>query len=243
MEAAEGRSSRAAPGAPLERVARIPVLDTEVLVVGAGPTGLVLALWLVRLGIRVRIIDKAAEPGTTSRALAVQARTLELYRQLGLADEVIEAGLEFNKANLWARGRKVAHVDLARLGAGMSPYPFGIIYPQDEHERFLIARLEEQGVRVERNTELVGFEEANGRVVAHLGASTCEAAFLAGCDGARSTVREKARHRLSGGTYEHLSMSRTSRRAVLFWTVSCISRSTRATSLSSSRSGMRAARV
>ena len=57
---------------------------TNVLIVGAGPTGLVLALWLARQGVEVRIIDKAAEPGTTSRALAVHARTMELYRQLGL---------------------------------------------------------------------------------------------------------------------------------------------------------------
>ena len=63
--------------------------DTDVLIVGAGPTGLVLALWLTRLGVQVRIVDKTAEPGTTSRALVVQARTLEFYRQLGLADEVV----------------------------------------------------------------------------------------------------------------------------------------------------------
>ena len=65
---------------------------TEVLIVGAGPTGLVLALWLTRLGVRVRVIDKTAEPGTTSRALAVQVRTLELYRQLDLADAVVARG-------------------------------------------------------------------------------------------------------------------------------------------------------
>ena len=64
--------------------------ETDVLIIGAGPSGLVLALWLTHLGIRVRIIDKTAEPGTTSRALAVQARTLELYDQLGLADAVVK---------------------------------------------------------------------------------------------------------------------------------------------------------
>src|SRR3989454_11280809 len=74
-------------------------MDTEVLVVGAGPTGLVLALWLARLGIQVRIIDKTAGPGSTSRALAVQARTLEFYRQLGFADELVEAGLVFAAEN------------------------------------------------------------------------------------------------------------------------------------------------
>ena len=61
----------------------------DVLIVGAGPTGLVLALWLTKLGVKVRIMDKTAEPGTTSRALAVQARTLELYRQLDLAGAVV----------------------------------------------------------------------------------------------------------------------------------------------------------
>jgi len=69
------------------------VISTEVLIVGAGPTGLVLALWLRRQGVGVRIIDRTDVPGTTSRALAVQARTLELYRQLDLADAVVERGL------------------------------------------------------------------------------------------------------------------------------------------------------
>jgi len=179
-------------------------VDTEVLIAGAGPTGLVLAFWLARLGIRVRIIDKAAEPGTTSRALALQARTLELYRQLGLAKDVVAAGLEFTAANLWARGRRAAHLELGRLGAGKSPFPFGLIYPQDEHERFLIERLEELDVRVERGKELTEFDEADGRVVARVGSSTCEAAFLAGCDGAHSTVPEKLGIGFPGGTYEHL---------------------------------------
>jgi len=179
-------------------------MDTEVLVVGAGPTGLVLALWLARLGIQVRIIDKTAGPGSTSRALAVQARTLEFYRQLGFADELVEAGLVFSAANLWARGRRAAHIELGRLGAGKSPFPYGLIYPQDEHERFLIERLEELDVRVERMTELIDFEEVDGRIVARLQGSTCEAACLAGCDGARSTVREKLGISFPGGTYEHL---------------------------------------
>ena len=66
--------------------------DAQVLIVGAGPTGLVLALWLTHQGVSVRIIDKVAEPGTTSRALAVHARTLELYRQMHLDQAVVEKG-------------------------------------------------------------------------------------------------------------------------------------------------------
>ena len=74
--------------------------DVPVLIVGAGPTGLVLALWLTRLGVTVRIIDKTAEPGTTSRAVGVQARTLELYRQLDLSDAVVDAGVNYRRSPL-----------------------------------------------------------------------------------------------------------------------------------------------
>ena len=78
--------------------------NIDVLIVGAGPTGLVLALWLTQMGARVRVVDEAAQPGTTSRALAVQARTLELYRQAGLADAVV------------ARGRRVLAVKSLGIG-------------------------------------------------------------------------------------------------------------------------------
>ena len=92
--------------------------DAPVLIVGAGPTGLVLAFWLAKAGIPVRIIDRAAEPGTASRAVGVQARTLEFYRQLGIAHEVVEAGLPFAAANLWVRGRKAARVPFGDMGRG-----------------------------------------------------------------------------------------------------------------------------
>src|SRR3954469_20981853 len=93
-------------------------MDIPVLIVGAGPTGLVLALWLTRLGIPVRIIDKTAEPGTTSRALAVQARTLEFYHQVGLADAVVAGGVTIANINLWVRGARAARVPLRRIGEG-----------------------------------------------------------------------------------------------------------------------------
>src|SRR5712671_1218420 len=124
--------------------------DTDVLIVGAGPTGLVLALWMTRLGVRVRIVDKTAEPGTTSRALAVQARTLELYRQIGLADAVVDRGRTMMAANLWVAGQQAAHVPFGRMGEGLSPFPFALIFAQDEHERLLIDRLAALGVTVER---------------------------------------------------------------------------------------------
>ncbi len=182
--------------------------DTEVLIVGAGPTGLVLALWLTRLGVRVRIVDKTPEPGTTSRALAVHARTLEWYRQIGLADHVVARGRRMSSINLWVRGARVAHATLGDIGAGISPYPYVLIFPQDEHERVLIDRLHDAGVDVERETEVVGFEEIAGRVRASVkrrdGAiERCDAAYIAGCDGAHSVVRQTLGIGFPGGTYEH----------------------------------------
>jgi 2-polyprenyl-6-methoxyphenol hydroxylase-like FAD-dependent oxidoreductase len=126
-----------------------------VLIVGAGPTGLVLALWLTRLGVHVRIIDKAPEPGTTSRAVAVQARTLELYRQVNISDAIVGGGVQVAAANLWVRGAQVARLPLGRLGEGLSPFPYALTYPQDAHERLLIERLNALSVRVERRTELL----------------------------------------------------------------------------------------
>jgi 2-polyprenyl-6-methoxyphenol hydroxylase-like FAD-dependent oxidoreductase len=183
--------------------------DTDVLIVGAGPTGLVLALWLTRLGTRVRIVDKTAEAGTTSRALAVQARTLELYNQIGLADAVVARGRNVLAANLWVTGKRVARAAFGEMGAGLSPFPYAQIFPQDEHERLLIERLADTGVAPERRTELLGFQDVDGRVCAHLRRAdgtveTCEAAYIAGCDGAHSSVREALAIGFPGGTYTHL---------------------------------------
>src|SRR6202162_1753847 len=98
--------------------------QSDVLIIGAGPTGLVLALWLTKLGVKVRIVDKTAESGTTSRALAVQARTLELYRQLDLTDAVIARGHRVPAVNLWVKGERAARLAFENVGAGLTPYPF-----------------------------------------------------------------------------------------------------------------------
>jgi 2-polyprenyl-6-methoxyphenol hydroxylase-like FAD-dependent oxidoreductase len=183
--------------------------QVEVLIVGAGPTGLVLALWLTKLGVKVRLIDKASEPGTTSRALAVQARTLELYRQLDLADAVVERGHKVPAVNLWVKGASAARLSFENVGSGVTPYPFLHIFPQDQHERLLIERLEALDVTVERRTELIGFVDHGDRIVARLresdgGEHECEAHYIAGCDGARSIVRETIGTGFPGGTYRQI---------------------------------------
>jgi 2-polyprenyl-6-methoxyphenol hydroxylase-like FAD-dependent oxidoreductase len=181
----------------------------DVLIVGAGPTGLVLALWLARLGVRLRIVDKTAEPQTTSRAVAVQARTLELYGQIDLADAVVDGGRKADAANLWVAGKNMARLFFGDMGTGLSPFPYALVFPQDEHERLLIERLAKLGVEVERGTEFLDFKESNGHVLARLKRpdgvpEACETVYLAGCDGAHSTVRETLQIGFVGGTYAHL---------------------------------------
>lgn len=182
---------------------------SDVLIIGAGPTGLVLALWLSRQGVKVRIIDQTAGPGTTSRALAVQARTLELYRQLDLTQAILDQGHRVPAANLWVKGEQAAHLPLSSIGADLTPYPFLEIYPQDQHEQLLIERLQRFGVTVERQTELLGFIDHGHLVSAQLRGpdgqeETCQAFYLAGCDGAHSTVRKTLGIDFPGGTYQQV---------------------------------------
>jgi 2-polyprenyl-6-methoxyphenol hydroxylase-like FAD-dependent oxidoreductase len=185
------------------------MMRCDVLIAGAGPTGLVLALWLTKFGVKVRIIDKTAGPGTTSRALAVHARTLELYRQLDLADAVVAQGHRVPAVNLWVKGEPTARLAFENIGEGLTAFPFLEIFPQDQHERLLIERLKALGVTVERQTELVSFRDEGDRVAARLRKAggvdeDCEASYVAGCDGARSTVREGLGTGFPGGTYRQL---------------------------------------
>ncbi|WP_331371393.1 FAD-dependent monooxygenase [Sinorhizobium chiapasense] len=179
---------------------------TKVLIAGAGPTGLVLALWLSRLGIDLRIIDKAPVPGETSRAIAVQARTLELYRQLGIVDDVLAAGIRVERLTVRTPSGIAATLKLGDFGAGLSRYPFAFALPQDIHERILIDHLEKAGVAVERRAELVGFEQDAAGVTATVmkdGTSeVVRAAYLCGADGASSAVRHGLKLGFPGGTYE-----------------------------------------
>jgi 2-polyprenyl-6-methoxyphenol hydroxylase-like FAD-dependent oxidoreductase len=182
---------------------------TEVLIVGAGPTGLVLALWLARQGIGVRIIDKSTAIASSSRALAVQARTLEFYRQFGFADALVHRSRQVPAINLWVAGKVRARAVLADMGARLSPFPQPVIYPQDEHEHLLVDQLSALGVSVERNTELIDFVEGANGIVARLRnhdgtTQACEPTYIAGCDGAHSTVRAQIGAAFPGGDYEHM---------------------------------------
>src|SRR3982751_6907324 len=141
-------------------------MDTDVLIVGAGPTGLMLANQLVRRGVRVEIIDRNDGPSLPTRALGVQARTMEIYAKLGIVDRALELGKRGTGANLWAQGRKTARVPLGEAGQDVTPYPFILILGQDDNERIMGDRLRDLGGSVQWNRELVGLEQEPGRVTA-----------------------------------------------------------------------------
>src|SRR5438477_12854692 len=184
-------------------------MDTDVIIVGAGPTGLMLANQLVRRGVCARIIDRHDGPARETRALGVQARTLEIYSHLGIADRAVALGKRAIGAHLWARGRLAAHVPLGDIGQGLSPYPYLLILGQDDNERLLGEVLRQRDVAIQWNTELVGLAQETDGVKATLkqkdGASReVAAAWVAGGDGAHSAVRDLSGIAFEGAPYEHV---------------------------------------
>jgi 2-polyprenyl-6-methoxyphenol hydroxylase-like FAD-dependent oxidoreductase len=184
-------------------------MDTDVLIAGAGPTGLMLANQLGRRGVRAMIVDRHSGPAQQSRAMAVQARTLEIYSKLGIAKRALELGKQGTGANLWAEGRWMARIPLGEIGSSLSPFPYVLMLGQDDNERILGERLRDFGMDVLWNTELLSFEQASDRVTATLKLAggttrTVTARYLAGCDGARSAVREQSGIAFPGAPYEQV---------------------------------------
>src|SRR6266576_3725912 len=168
-----------------------------------------LANQLARLGVRAVIVERNPGPSVRTKALGVQARTLEIYAHLGLADRAVELGTRGTGGNIWVEGRRAARVPFSDAGRDMSPYPFILILGQDDNERLLGAALREHGVDVQWNTELVDLVQANGHVSATLkrgDGSQLEitADWIAGCDGARSAVRNLSKIDFVGAPYEHV---------------------------------------
>ncbi len=183
--------------------------NTDVLVVGAGPTGLMLANQLARRGVRPLIIDRHAGPSLHTKALGVQARTLEIYAHLGIVGKALELGMRATGANLWVEGARAARVPLGDIGRDLSPYPFVLILGQDDNERLLGETLREDGIAVQWSTELVALAQSAAGVSATLKRADgttqeIEAKWVAGCDGARSAVRHLNGIDFPGAPYEHV---------------------------------------
>jgi 2-polyprenyl-6-methoxyphenol hydroxylase-like FAD-dependent oxidoreductase len=177
---------------------------TDVLVVGAGPTGLTLANELTRWGIAARVVEKAPLVSQHTKALGVQARTLEMVERLGLASAMVERGLPVTAFTIVSEGKPIARLD---LGAIDSPYPYLLMLPQNEVEGLLHERLVASGVDVDHNVELVGLHDHGDHVdvglrAGHGSIERIAARWVVGCDGAHSTVRHLLGVPFAGSAFE-----------------------------------------
>jgi 2-polyprenyl-6-methoxyphenol hydroxylase-like FAD-dependent oxidoreductase len=175
---------------------------TDVLVVGAGPTGLTLACDLARRGVAVRIVDRAPDHPAGSRGKGLNSRSLEVLDDLGVADRLLRSGTTHLPHRTYRGSEVVAEVDpeAGRAPTPDTPYPTGLLLPQWQVERVLRDRLREFGVEVELDSELRDFEQDEDGVVATVGDGRVHARYLVGCDGGHSTVRAALGLRMHGET-------------------------------------------
>ena len=183
-------------------------MPPPILIVGAGPTGLLLAIWLQALHTPYLLIDRSSTPGQTSRALVIHARTLEYYAQLGIASAIIAVGDKVERSCVRQGGALRVSVPLGDMGEGLSGYPYALSVPQDVHERVLEEELGKRGGEVKRGLELIGCEDMGDkgmnvrlRKIDGRNNETVLASYIAGCDGAHSAVRKLAGIEMMGGTY------------------------------------------
>jgi 2-polyprenyl-6-methoxyphenol hydroxylase-like FAD-dependent oxidoreductase len=178
--------------------------QTSVLIVGAGPTGLMVASQLARFGIDCQIVEKQPAPAAESRALAIQARTLELFAMMGLIHQFLSPGLKVHGLRVFSEKKQIAHLRLDGLD---SSYPFILILPQSQTERILQSNLQERlGVTVQRRVEWLKMDRRDGRIFSTLRDESghekiCQSDWLIGCDGARSAVRHALNLPFEGAEY------------------------------------------
>jgi len=185
------------------------VIRTPILIVGAGPSGLMLSAQLLRYGADHVIIDKKSSVTNQSRALAVQARTLEQYRQLGIAERALAEGFIAPSARFVVNGRVRAMIPLGEIGTGLAPYPYLFILEQSRNEALLLEHVMAMHGGVQWDTELVDVGRADAGYCGTLrradgSSEPFECRYLVGCDGASSPVRHFTRLPFRGGTNEKL---------------------------------------
>ncbi len=182
-------------------------IKTDVIIVGAGPTGLSLACQFLRYGVDFVIVDKKETVTPFSKALGVHARTLEIYEQIGLAEKAVAQGTIAGKARILEGGEVKGEVDLSSVGRGLSQYPYMLVLEQSKNEQLLYEYLQAHSKEVLWQSELESISQDENGVTANLksadGASrSVEAKYLVGCDGAKSPVRHLLGLKFEGSTFE-----------------------------------------
>ncbi|MEP6636192.1 MAG: FAD-dependent monooxygenase [Acidobacteriota bacterium] len=184
-------------------------IKTDVVIVGAGPTGLALASQFVRYGIDFVIVEKNEGVTPFSKAIGVQARTLEIYEQIGLAQPAVERGAIAGKARLLVGGEMRAEIDFSNIGAGLSPYPYMLLLEQSKNEELLYDYVQRGGKEVLWKTTLESIAPTNSSVTATVKTEgrdpqNIEAKYLVGCDGSKSVTRHTLGLEFLGSTVERM---------------------------------------
>jgi 2-polyprenyl-6-methoxyphenol hydroxylase-like FAD-dependent oxidoreductase len=184
-------------------------MKTDVIIVGAGPTGLSLACQLIRYGIDFVVVEKNEGITPFSKALGVHARTLEIYEQLELAPQAVAQGTIAGKVRLLESGKVVGELDLSNFGEGLSAYPYLLVLEQSENERLLYDYVKKHGHDVLWQHELESFSQNQDGVLASVTTSNgetqnIEGKYLVGCDGPKSPVRHGLGLSFEGSTFERL---------------------------------------
>lgn len=183
--------------------------ETDVVIVGAGPTGLSLACQLIRYGVDFVIVERNEGPTPFSKALAVHARTLEIYEQMDLAQTAIERGAVANVVRLIEGGEVRAELDFTEIGTGLSPYPYVLTLEQSQNERLLYEYVQRHGHDVVWNTTLEHLVQTEAGVTVVCTGPNGEqreirAKYAVGCDGAKSKVRNELGLSFEGSTFERI---------------------------------------
>ncbi len=182
--------------------------NLPVLIVGAGPTGLSMAVFLHRLGVPFRIIEKDKQPSPYSRALGIQARTLEVFESFGITETLIKQGHPIDGMSVYWKGEKLTSIEMAHMD---SAYPYMLVLPQSKTEKILTDYLSAHNITIEREKELLTFEQDEKGVTATIllpsgEKETIQADWLLGCDGAHSAVRHGLNLSFVGDSMDHYFM-------------------------------------
>jgi len=179
----------------------------DVLIVGAGPTGLTMACELLRRGISCRILEKTAAPATTSRAIGLQARSLEVFANMSIVAPVLAQGVSGIRLNAYSGDDRVFTLDFRFLANETISYPYGVLLPQNLTEQILLDLLHQRGGRIERLREVLDLRQESEQVIATVknlqegSSEEIQAGWLIGCDGAHSRIRKAVGLAFEGSTY------------------------------------------
>jgi 2-polyprenyl-6-methoxyphenol hydroxylase-like FAD-dependent oxidoreductase len=181
--------------------------STDVLIVGAGPSGLMMACQLARHGISFRIIDRKDQSASYSGALILQARSLEILDQMGIANKALEEGIIAQKISISFNGKKPLGLNLKGIGTSLTKFPYLLMIEQSKTEQILTNYIETYGHSIERKTELLHFSRNNVKVTVILGLpdgseEIVEASYLIAADGGQSLIRKQLNIPFLGKTHQ-----------------------------------------